>query len=403
VATLTILHVMSGDPIPSKSDRLFVPLVDNGPIKGYTPGDKLGDDQLSYQDAIAVVNAKVGLRRVAMYGIGPSIEPPRKDLGAMTENGIAASHDFFEMFEVPFLHGQGWGEAEDKAGADVVVLGRELSDKLFGNVDPVGKTLVMMGSPFKVVGVVGDWNPLPHYYHIIGAAGSFGKPDQVFVPLATAIRHEHSHSGNMNCEGDRDRGFQGLLKSECTWMQGWIETRNAAERAEVQSWLDNYASEQHKLGRLPRAAPTHLYNVMEWLEYRKVVGNDSKISAWLAFGFLILCLVNTIGLLLAKFSVRASEVGVRRALGASRHDIFSQFLIETTVVGLAGGLLGLLLAFGALALIAMQSSSVANVAHMDWQMLIFTFIMSVLAATLAGLLPTWRACQVTPALQLKSQ
>jgi putative ABC transport system permease protein len=57
---------------------------------------------------------------------------------------------------------------------------------------------------------------------------------------------------------------------------------------------------------------------MQWLEYRKVVGNDSRLSAWLAFGFLLLCLVNTIGLLLAKFSVRASEVGIRRALGASR-------------------------------------------------------------------------------------
>jgi putative ABC transport system permease protein len=60
-----------------------------------------------------------------------------------------------------------------------------------------------------------------------------------------------------------------------------------------------------------------------------VVGKDSKLSAWLAFGFLVLCLVNTIGLLLAKFSVRAAEVGVRRALGASRSEIFRQFLIET--------------------------------------------------------------------------
>jgi len=142
---------------------------------------------------------------------------------------------------------------------------------------------------------------------------------------------------------------------------------------------------------------------MEWLEHNKVVGNDSKLSAWLAFAFLLLCLVNAIGLLLAKFSVRASEVGIRRALGASRREIFRQFLIETAVVGLAGGVLGLLLAFGALALIAMQSKQMAVVAHMDWVMLTFTFVLSVLAAILAGLLPTWRACQVTPALQLKSQ
>jgi putative ABC transport system permease protein len=142
---------------------------------------------------------------------------------------------------------------------------------------------------------------------------------------------------------------------------------------------------------------------MEWLEIRKVVGNDSRLSAWLAFGFLVLCLVNTIGLLLAKFSVRASEVGIRRALGASRKEIFQQFLTETAVVGLAGGILGLLFSFGALALIGMQSDQLSVVTRMDWQMLGLTFVMSLLAAIVAGLLPTWRACQVTPAIQLKSQ
>jgi putative ABC transport system permease protein len=65
--------------------------------------------------------------------------------------------------------------------------------------------------------------------------------------------------------------------------------------------------------------------------------------------------------------------------------------------------LGLLLAFGTLALIASQSRQLAVTAHMDWAMLALTFTLSILAALLAGLLPTWRACQVTPALQLKSQ
>jgi putative ABC transport system permease protein len=139
------------------------------------------------------------------------------------------------------------------------------------------------------------------------------------------------------------------------------------------------------------------------MEYTGVVGKDSKLQAWLAFGFLMLCLVNTVGLLLAKFSVRASEIGVRRALGASRAEIFRQFLIETAVVGLVGGVLGLALAFGALGLIGMTSKSMAAIATMDWEMLGLTFVISVSAAILAGLLPTWRACQVTPAIQLKSQ
>jgi putative ABC transport system permease protein len=207
----------------------------------------------------------------------------------------------------------------------------------------------------------------------------------------------------MSCSSRRDPGFAGLLASECTWLQFMFETKSAADRAGLQTWLDNYAADQRKLGRLKRNAPNKLFNVMEWLEYRKVVGNDNRLSVWLAFGFLMLCLVNTIGLLLAKFSVRASEVGIRRALGASRREIFRQFLTETAVVGLVGGTLGLALAFGALALIGLASEQLSVVAHMDWQMLATTFVLSLLAALLAGLLPTWRACQVTPAIQLKSQ
>ncbi|NVM75936.1 putative ABC transport system permease protein [Duganella sp. SG902] len=404
IATLTILHVMSGDPIPHKSDRLFVPLVDNGLPDNYKPGDKPDDNQLSYRDATNILNSKAGERRTVIFGIGVAIEPERKDIGAFNVRGIAPTADFFNMFETPFLHGQGWTPAEDKNAADVVVLSRALSEKLYGDADPVGKRMTLGGHQYQIVGVLNTWNVVPRFHRIIGSNdGAFGEEDELFVPFASAIRHEFPRNGSTSCYEDIAPGFQAFLDSECTWIQAWIETRGASDRAELQSFLDSYATEQRKLGRLKRNAPNMLYDVREWLDYMKVVGNDNKLSAWLAFGFLVLCLVNTIGLLLAKFSVRAAEVGIRRALGASRREIFAQFLIETTVVGLVGGVLGLLLAFGALALIAMQSKALTLVAHMDWVMLLTTFALAVLSAVLAGLLPTWRACQVTPALQLKSQ
>jgi len=402
VSTLTILHMMSGDPIPAKSDRLFVPHVDNGPVEGWAPSDGPNDDQLGYIDAANFLKSGQGERRTAMYGVYQPIEPPRTDIPAFTASGLAPTRDFFAMFDVPFLHGQAWTEGDDARGADVVVLGRATAEKLFGEANPVGKQIRIGGFPYTVVGVLDNWNPLPRYYRLIGGS-RFGNSEEFFIPFSTALRHEMGHNGSMNCSANRDPGFANLLTSECTWIQAWFETRSSSDRAELQTWLDNYASEQRKLGRLKRNAPNKLYDVMEWMEHMKVVGNDSKLSAWLAFGFLILCLVNTVGLLLAKFSVRASEIGVRRALGASRRDVFQQFLIETGVVGLVGGVLGLVLSFGALALIGMQSKGMAAVARMDWQMLMLTFLMSVTAAIVAGLLPTWRACQVTPAIQLKSQ
>jgi len=402
VSTLTILHMMSSDPIPQKSSRLFVPLIDNGPVEGYTPGEDPEDIQISYKDALNLLKSGQGVRRTALYGVSAPLQPPRADIQPFNLTGLAPTRDFFAMFDVPFLHGQAWTEQDDARGADVVVLSREIAEKLYGDADPVGQRIALMGFPFTIVGVIDNWMPLPRFYRLNGGV-RYGAGEEFFIPLATSIRHEVTHNGSMSCSSNAGAGFAARLASECTWITVWFETASAGDRAELQTWLDNYAADQRKLGRLKRNAQNRLYDVPEWLVYTKVVGKDSKLQTWLAFGFLALCLVNTIGLLLAKFSVRAAEIGVRRALGASRAEIFRQFLIETSVVGLVGGVLGLVLAFGALALIGMQGKQTAAVAHMDWQMLILTFVISVGAAILAGLLPTWRACQVTPAIQLKSQ
>ncbi len=403
VSTLTILHVMSGDPIPNKSARLFAPQIDNAPAEGYTPGDKPGDHQLAYKDVVNLLASKQGERRTGLYGISVVIEPARSDLSVIMADGMAATSDAFAMFEAPFLYGQAWQENEDARGSDVVVLGRKLSEKIFGAINPVGKHLRMSGADFQVVGVLDTWLPRPRFYRYNGRSNAFGQEEAFIIPLASAIRHEISHNGGMSCSSERVPGWQGRLDSECTWLHFWFEMKSGSQRAELQNYLDSYVSEQHKLGRFQRQAKNNLFNVPEFLHERHLIGDDSKLSAWLAFGFLMLCLVNTIGLLLAKFSVRASEVGVRRALGASRLQIFLQFIIESSVIGLAGAFLGLVLALGALALIAMQSKQLEVVAHMDWAMLVLTFLLSVLASVLAGLLPTWRACQVTPAIQLKSQ
>ena len=142
---------------------------------------------------------------------------------------------------------------------------------------------------------------------------------------------------------------------------------------------------------------------MEWLDYKRVVPNDVRMQVWLAFGFLLVCLLNTVGLLLAKFMRRSSEIGVRRALGASRRAIFAQCLVEAGTVGLAGGILGLGLAELGLWAVRQQPTGFSELIHLDLAMLATTFAIAIVASVLAGLLPAWHACQVTPAIQLKSQ
>jgi putative ABC transport system permease protein len=405
VSTLTILHVMSGDPVPGKSKRLLVPLLDVGQKSDYTPGRR--DPymiQSTFPDAMNYVRTGPGVRRTAIFDLAGSVEPDRREDPLVDVAGIATTTDYFRMFDVPFRFGGAWSAADDERGARVAVLARRKAQAIFGDKDPVGKRLRIWGGEFSVVGVVGDWNPVPRYMHLVnGNGGFFDGEDQIFVPIKAATDLEVQPNGNVSCSHEMPPGYAAFLASECTFVQAWLELGSASDRQAAQSWLDAYAAQQQRGGRLERHAPNELFNVVEWMDFLKVVKPDNKVAVWLSIGFLLLCVVNTMGLLLAKFSTRATEVGVRRALGAARGAIFRQFLVETKVVGLAGGLLGLALSFGALALIRQSSRDLSAVAHMDWEMLATTFAMAVGASILAGLLPTWRACQVTPALQLKSQ
>src|SRR4051812_2883279 len=71
ISTLTILHVMSGDPIPGKSDRLVVPLLDVGPLKSYVPGKKSPyNNQSTYLDSMSYMRSGQGVRRTVLYDVG---------------------------------------------------------------------------------------------------------------------------------------------------------------------------------------------------------------------------------------------------------------------------------------------------------------------------------------------
>src|SRR6185437_16383935 len=138
--------------------------------------------------------------------------------------------------------------------------------------------------------------------------------------------------------------FNDYLTSDCVWIQMWVELPDASTRERMQAYLDGYWAEQRKAGRFPRPRNNRLTNVGQWLVDQRVVGSDDRILVGLAFGFLSVCLINTVGLLLAKYLNSAALTGIRRALGASRREIFVQHLVETGLLATVGALLGLVLA-----------------------------------------------------------
>jgi putative ABC transport system permease protein len=100
---------------------------------------------------------------------------------------------------------------------------------------------------------------------------------------------------------------------------------------------------------------------------------------------------------------RRGEIGARRALGASRLAIGAQFLTEAGLIGIAGGVLGLVLTVaGASRIGGLFGPKIARLAHVDGQLLALTLLVSMAATVLTALYPVWCAARVQPALQLKS-
>lgn len=399
MTTMTVMHLMGSDPIPWKSDKLFAVQLDNWSEDEPANEDGSPPDQVTYRDAAALMEAGKADRQTAMFKLSQPVQPENPEVKPFQALGRVAYSDFFGMFEPPFDFGGPWDRQQDTQHARVVVLGKEINEKLFGGQDSVGKTVRMNGIDYSIVGVLGDWKLRAKYYDLTN--GAFNDPDEFFMPYTTAMDLKQRSTGNNSCFRSPGEGWDAYLDSDCVWQQMWVQLDSSGRVAEYKSFLDSYVGEQKKIGRFPRPLNNRLSDVKQWMAEQRVVSRDVEVQAGLAFAFLVVCLVNTIGLLLAKFTRKAGEIGLRRALGASRRDVFTQYIIESAVVGLSGGFLGLLLT--GLGLIAVRAlySEYRTVAHLDWTMIAVTILLAIASAVLAGIYPTWRACRVQPAAQLK--
>ena len=293
-------------------------------------------------------------------------------------NGELVSSDFFPTLGVNPVLGRSFAAGEDEVGAEpVAMISAGLWQRKFSSApDILSKTLTLDGKNYSIVGVI------PASFHL--RVPGFRDGD-IYVPIG-------QWSNPLLLTRGAGLGIHGLgrLKPGVTVVQA------RADLATVTANLAAAFPEADK-GITAKVVPLKQQMVGEVQSYLTVL--------LAAVGFVLLIAVANVGnLLLARSTSRAREFAVRAALGAARSRVVRQLLTESVLLGLAGGVLGVLLAaLGTRATLGTLPAALprAEEIGLDWRVLIFAGGISVVAGVLFGLVPALKTSQPNLSERLK--
>jgi putative ABC transport system permease protein len=416
IVTMTLFHARSGNPIWWKSQQLIAVTLDIRPVSDHAKQDVRNAEYppflLTYRDASFLYESSIPKRSAMMFKALQLFEPPRAGLQPFRIATRITTAEFFALFDVPFLYGGAWTKSADTGPEASAVISNSLNKKVFAGANSVGQTIRVGQRDYRVVGVLDNWLPKPKFYDLNGDA--FDPPEDVYLPFGWGLQRNLRPAGRLQCMSPFESAAN-LQTAQCVWLQLWVELDTPAKRAHYQRFVDDYATEQRSQGRFPRPLNNRLADVSTWMQMNNVIGDGTRVQLALAFLFLLVCLLNTSGLLLSKFWGTAPITGLRRALGARRMDIVRQHMVEVGLLGLCGGIVGLGLALAGLSYLG-QSVYVANatatgsadrvslarsLVEIDASVIAAAALISVTVGLLAGAYPAWRIGRRPPASFLK--
>lgn len=283
--------------------------------RAYAPGATV--ETLTLGDARAIAERSGLVSRLA-----PSQDVAKRVMyldrsTAATIRGTTPEYERIRAF--PTSAGRFFTAEENRAGVRVVVLGSRVAERLFPDVDPIGRIIRIGRVPFEVVGVLVAKG--------ITVDGAAEEDNQAIVPINTALRRVFSVD---------------YLRMIYLEVAGDESMDDAAE--EVAAIL----RERHRLARYDRPDDFTIQNQRLVLEAElATVASFRNMTTGMGIVTLMVGGVGILSVMLLSVRDRSSEIGLRVAVGARRRDVLSQFLIEALAIGATGGALGLLLGLGA--------------------------------------------------------
>ena len=392
VTVFALINVLSGDPIPQKSERLLSVSLNQ------TSGPRTTSDLLPYPLVSHLASAS--RFPVAISGSGYGAIESDDGKNRRSELIRFTNATFFSSLDVPLASGRFWNHSEEAGFERVVVITTELANVLFNGEQALGRDIRINEKLFRVVGTIGAWRPIPRFYDL--SMGSLSSPEAIYLPLTAVSVMDDQMFMTRQCAADQLAAPpRDLFNSACRWVNVWVLLPNESTSDNRSSFNDLLRIAKSD-GYLPVDTVLSVENVRELLRRADVVPGNLKAAIFLATSFLALCIVNAVGLLYAMCQSKSQEFGIRRALGARRRDIALQLVVEITfLVGLASTLLGGVFAFIGAYLISQMPNRFSDTVGLDLKIFVLALLVAFASSLMAAALPAWRASRIDPAIQIK--
>ena len=284
---------------------------------------------------------------------------------------MGADANYFDIRNLPIAEGRALTDQDLKRKMKVAVVGDNVRQTVFGDVDPIGKTVKINGQNFTVVGLT-----TPR-----GGTAFRNPDDQITIPVTTAMRRvfgvEYLNAIDAQAVSDKAMG---------------------AAQDELLAAMHT----AHKL-RADEDPDVKIFNQQDIMDSAQQQSTFlTMLLAGIALVSLIVGGIGIMNIMLVSVTERTREIGIRKAIGAQRKDILYQFLIESVTLSVAGGIIGIILGVGGSVWAALpQGVGLGFPMALSLAPMVVAFVFSALVGVFFGIYPAMKASALDPIVALR--
>jgi len=284
---------------------------------------------------------------------------------------VGTTSEFQEIRNFRTVKGSFFSDEENSASRRVAVLGQSVVKNVFGSGDPIGETIRIGKIPFEVIGVMESKGV---------DLNGIDQDDQIFIPIQTALRRVFnlSYISSIN-----------------------IQAINQEKMAETAKQITEVLRDRHRLNKQNKADDFTVQSQTDLLEtQRETTDTFTMLITSIAGISLLVGGIGVLAIMLIAIRERTNEIGLRMAVGASKKDILIQFVIESAILSIGGGVIGIFIGVIGSLIISFGTEWAASVSLTS---IIYSFGFSMLVGLFFGVYPARKASLLDPINALRSE